>query len=105
MRVLNEKVAEVDQLIEDRFRAHDLAEIITRIPGIGPLLGAEFLAGVGSDLTSFAPPNRLAAFAGLASAPHDAGRKSGNLHRPRHYHRGLQRDRRLYDVVAPEPSG
>ncbi|MEU2245047.1 IS110 family transposase [Streptomyces sp. NPDC018338] len=91
VRVLNEKVAEVDQVIEDRFRAHDLAEIITSMPGIGPLLGAEFLAGVGSDLTFFGTPDRLAAFAGLAPAPHDSGKKSGNLHRPRHYHRGLQR--------------
>ncbi|MEU9454508.1 IS110 family transposase [Streptomyces sp. NPDC048277] len=87
VRVLNEKVAEVDRLIEDRFRARDLAEIITSLPGIGPLLGAEFLAGVGSDLTVFATPDRLAAFAGLAPAPHDSGKKSGNLH----YHRGLQR--------------
>lgn len=85
VRVLNEK------LIEDRFRAHDLAEIITSMPGIGPLLGAEFLAGVGSDLNFFGTPDRLAAFAGLAPAPHDSGKKSGNLHRPRHYHRGLQR--------------
>lgn len=91
VRVLNEKVAEVDRLIEDRFLAHDLAEIITSMPGIGPLLGAEFLAGVGCDLTFFATPDRLAAFAGLAPAPQDSGKKSGNLHRPRHYHRGLQR--------------
>lgn len=61
------------------------------MPGIGPLLGADFLAGAGSDLTFFTTPNRLAAFAGLAPAPHDSGKKSGNLHRPRHYHRGLQR--------------
>lgn len=33
VRVLNEKVAEADRLIEDRFRAHELAEIITSMPG------------------------------------------------------------------------
>lgn len=49
------------------------------------------LAGVGSDLTFFATPDRLAAFAGLAPAPHDSGKEIGNLHRPRPYHRGLQR--------------
>lgn len=90
VRVLNDKVAVADRLIEDRFRAHNLAEIITSMPGIGPLLGAELLAGVGSDLSFFATPDRLAAFAGLAPAPHDSGKKSGNLHRPRHYHCGLQ---------------
>ncbi|MEV8533936.1 transposase [Streptomyces sp. NPDC051211] len=73
VRVVNEKVVEVDRLIEDRFRSHELAEIITSMPGIGPLLGAEFLAGVGSDLTFSATPDRLAAFAGLAPAPHDSG--------------------------------
>lgn len=52
VRVLNEKVAEADRLIEDRFRAHELAEIITSMPGIGPLLGAEFLAGVGTTSPS-----------------------------------------------------
>ncbi|MEV6601701.1 transposase, partial [Actinoplanes sp. NPDC051346] len=46
---------------------------------------------VGSDLTFFATPDRLAAFSGLAPAPHDSGKRSGNLHRPRHDHRGLQR--------------
>lgn len=61
------------------------------MPGIGPLLGAEFLAAIGSDLASFASPDRLAAFAGLAPTPHDSGKRKGNLHRPRRHHRGLQR--------------
>jgi transposase len=61
------------------------------MPGIGPLMGAEFLAAIGSDLADFASPDALAAFAGLAPAPHDSGKRNGNLHRPRHYHRGLQR--------------
>jgi hypothetical protein len=29
------------------------------MPGIGPLLGAEFLAAIGSDLTDFASPDAL----------------------------------------------
>lgn len=61
------------------------------MPGIGSLLGAEFLAAVGSDMGSFATPDRLAAFAGMAPAPHDSGKSHGNLHRPQQYHRGLQR--------------
>nr|WP_303715311.1 transposase [Kutzneria buriramensis]WKX15861.1 transposase [Kutzneria buriramensis] len=61
------------------------------MPGIGPLLGVEFLAAIGNDLADFAGPDGLAACAGLAPAPHDSGRCNGNLHRPRHYHRGLQR--------------
>ena len=88
---LNEKIAEIDKLIEGRFREHELAEVIASMPGIGPVLGAEFLAAIGSDITSFATSDRLASFAGLAPAPRDSGRVSGNLHRPQQYHRGLQR--------------
>lgn len=91
VETLNEKVAEVDRLIEAGSRTHELAEIVASMPGIGPLLGAEFLAAVGNDLADFTSPDRLAAFAGLAPAPHDSGKRNGNLHRPRHYHRGLQR--------------
>lgn len=65
--------------------------MITSLPGIGPLLGAEFLAATGGDMAFFATPDRLAGFAGLAPAPRDSGRVRGNLHRPKRYHRGLQR--------------
>lgn len=88
---LNEKVGEVDKLIEGRFREHELSEVIASLPGIGPLLGAEFLAATGGDLDAFGTPDRLAGFAGLAPSPRDSGRVSGNLHRPKRYHRGLQR--------------
>ncbi|WBB53834.1 IS110 family transposase [Verrucosispora sp. WMMD573] len=88
---LNEKVSEIDKLIEGRFHEHELAEVISSVPGIGALLGAEFLAATGGDLDAFGTPDRLAGFAGLAPSPRDSGRVSGNLHRPRRYHRGLQR--------------
>ncbi len=61
------------------------------LPGIGPLQGAEFLAAISNGLADFTGPDGLAAFAGLAPAPRDSGKRNGNLHRPRHYHRGLQR--------------
>jgi hypothetical protein len=80
-----------DRLIEARFRAHELAGIVAGMPGIGPLLGAEFLAAVCNDLTDFSSPDGPAAFAGQAPAPHDSGKRNGELHRPRHCHRGLQR--------------
>ncbi|MFC9635807.1 IS110 family transposase [Streptomyces mirabilis] len=88
---LNEKVSEIDKLVATRFRRHALAEIILSMPGIGPLLGAEFLAATGGDLSGFVSPDRLAAFSGLVPAPHDSGKVSGNLRRPRSYHRRLQR--------------
>jgi len=91
VKTLNAEVAEVDRLIEAGFRTHELAEIVASMPGIGPLLGAEFLAAIGNDLANFASPDGLAAFAGLAPAPPDSRRRNSNLHRPRPYHRGLQR--------------
>ncbi len=88
---LNEQIRDTDRLIEGRFHQHPLAPVIISLPGIGVLLGAEFLAATGGDMTFFATPDRLAAFAGLAPAPWDSGRIRGNLHRPKRYHRGLNR--------------
>ncbi|GAA2753394.1 IS110 family transposase [Kitasatospora cinereorecta] len=88
---LNEQIAEMDKLIEGRFREHELAGIVASVPGIGTVLGAEFLAAVGGNLDDFASPDALAAFAGVAPAPRDSGKVSGNLHRPVVYHRRLQR--------------
>jgi len=88
---LNEQITEIDKLIAARFRDHGLAEVIASMPGIGPLLGAEFLAAAAGDMSRFASADRLASFAGVAPVPRDSGSISGNLHRPRRYHRGLQR--------------
>lgn len=88
---LNEQIAEIDKLIGARFREHELAEVIASMPGIGPLLGAEFLAATAGDMSRFGSSDRLASFAGVAPVPRDSGNVSGNLHRPRRYHRGLQR--------------
>ena len=88
---LGERIRGTDKLIEDRFRRHRHAQVITSMPGIGPVLGAEFLAATGGDMTWFATADRLAGFAGLAPAPWDSGRIRGNLQRPRRYHRGLNR--------------
>ncbi|MBA4863320.1 IS110 family transposase [Streptomyces sp. PSKA54] len=87
---LNEKTAETEKLIEGRFREHELAEIVLSMPGMGPKLGAEFLVAVGGSLDAFSTADRLAAFGGVAPAPHDSGKTSGNLRRPQRYHRRLQ---------------
>ncbi|MFI0829647.1 IS110 family transposase [Streptomyces roseolus] len=91
LMTLNDKVSEVDKRIEERFREHELAEIIQSMPGIGSTLGAEFLAAVDGSLEAFPTPDRLAAFAGVTPAPRDSGKISGNLHRSKRYHRRLQR--------------
>jgi transposase len=88
---LDAQVKEIDQLIGDRFHRHPAATVITSMPGIGVVLGAEFLAATSGDMTAFGTADRLASFAGVAPVPRDSGRVSGNLHRPQRYHRGLQR--------------
>jgi transposase len=88
---LNEQLADIDKLIAARFREHDLAEVIESMPGIGPLMGAEFLAATAGDMNRYGSADRLASMAGVAPTPRDSGSVNGNLHRPRRYHRGLQR--------------
>jgi transposase len=86
---LDEEIAEVETLIEARFREHPHAEVILSLPGMGKLMGAAFIAATGGDMDAFGSADRLAGYAGLAPAPRDSGRVNGNLRRPRRFHRGL----------------
>lgn len=87
---LRQQLNALDKLITARFRAHPQAQIIESMPGMGPILGAEFLAITAGDLTAFNTPAKLATYAGLAPIPHDSGNRSGVLHRPKRYHRRLR---------------
>ena len=78
------------RLISERFRAHPQAAIIESMPGMGPILGAEFVVATGSSLASFATSGHLAAYAGLVPVPQDSGRVTGNLRRPQRYNRRLR---------------
>ncbi|WP_435799033.1 IS110 family transposase [Streptomyces avermitilis] len=89
--VLNQQITEVDKLIEARFRDHHTFEVITSMPGLGVILGAEFLAATGGDMAVFGTPDRLAGFGGVAPVPRDSGKISGSLRRPQRYNRRLQR--------------
>jgi transposase len=88
---LDRQLAELDAMIAERFHAHRHASVITSMIGIGTLLGAEFLSSTGGSLDGFASADHLAGYAGLAPAPRDSGRRTGNLHRPKRYNRQLQR--------------
>jgi transposase len=79
---LKERVARVDEELEGRFFAHPLAEIVVSLPGMGTLLGAEFLVSVG-DPCAFESADRLAACAGLVPAARDSGKRVGNHRRMR----------------------
>ena len=87
---LDERIKQIDADIEDRFRRHPLAEVITSLPGIGFRLGAEFLAAVG-DPALINSAHQLAAWAGLAPVPKDSGKRTGRMHPPQRYSRRLRR--------------
>lgn len=97
---LDHEISETDTMIEERFRRHRHADIIMSLPGFGPILGAEFIASTGGDMSSFASANQLAAVAGLAPVPRDSGRISGNLRRPRRYDRRLLRAMYLSAMIS-----
>ncbi len=87
---LDARIKTTDADIEERFRRHPLAEVITRLPGIGFRLGAEFLAVVGYP-GLLESPDQLAAWAGLAPVSKDSGKRTGRLHTPKRYSRRLRR--------------
>jgi transposase len=80
---LKERIAELDQELEDRFFAHPLSEVLESLPGMGPVLGAEFLVAVGDPTETFENADRLAAYAGLVPAAYDSGKRVGNRRRMR----------------------
>lgn len=87
---LDARIKDTDTAIEDRFRRHRLAEVITSMPGMGFRLGAEFLAAIG-DPGVLASPDHLAAWAGLAPVSRDSGKRTGRLHTPTRYNISLRR--------------
>lgn len=75
---LNEQLAELDKLVEGRFREHELADTVQSVPGIGAVPGAEFLAAVGGDREEFASLNALTAFVCVAPAPRNSCHSLGS---------------------------
>ncbi|PWJ04765.1 IS110 family transposase [Streptomyces sp. NWU49] len=87
---LDDRLKRIDRQIRDTFRSHPQAEIIESLPGMGPILGAEFVVAAG-DLSAYTDAGHLASAAGLVPVPRDSGRRTGNLHRPKRYSRRLRR--------------
>jgi transposase len=89
---VDREIKDTGKLITSRFRACPQAAIIESLPGMGPILGAEFIAATGGDArAAFGRPARLASYAGLVPVPKDSGRVTGNWRRPRRYNRTLRR--------------
>jgi transposase len=73
---LKERLCALDEEVADRFFARPEARILASLPGIGPVLGAEFLVAAG-DLSAFSSADQLAAYAGLVPAARDSGKRVG----------------------------
>lgn len=87
---MDDRLKRIDKQIRETFRSHPQAEIIESMPGMGPILGAEFVVAAG-DLSAYADAGHLASAAGLVPVPRDSGRRTGNMHRPKRYSRRLRR--------------
>src|SRR5215218_2589190 len=87
---LKERICALDEKLEKRFFARPEARILTSLPGMGPILGAEFLVAVG-DIRAFSSADRLAAYAGLVPAARDSGKRVGNNKRMRGGNKVLKR--------------
>jgi transposase len=87
---LKERIESIDKEIGERFFARPEARILASLPGMGPILGAEFLVCVG-DILAFESADRLAAYAGLVPAARDSGKRVGNRRRMRGGNKTLKR--------------
>jgi transposase len=87
---LKERIESIDEEIGERFFARPEARILISLPGMGPILGAEFLVAVG-DICAFSSADRLAAYAGLVPAARDSGKRVGYHRRMRGGNKTLKR--------------
>jgi transposase len=87
---LKESIESIDEELEKRFFARPEARILASLPGMGTILGAEFLVAVG-DIWAFESADRLAAYAGLIPAARDSGKRMGNHRRMRGGNKVLKR--------------
>lgn len=87
---LKRSVDVLDREIEKRFFARPEAQILSSLPGMGVVLGTEFLVETGG-LSAFDSADSLAAYAGLVPAAHDSGKRVGNDRRPRGGNKVLKR--------------
>jgi len=87
---LKERIESIEEELQKRFFARPEARILISLPGMGPILGAEFLVCVG-DVSAFESADRLAAYAGLVPAARDSGKRVGNNKRMRGGNKILKR--------------
>jgi transposase len=63
---------------------------VVSLPGMGPILGAEFVVCVADIRAAFESADHLAAYAGLVPAARDSGKQVGNRRRMRRGNKTLK---------------
>jgi transposase len=87
---LKQRIESIDEQIGQRFFARPEARVLSSLPGMGAILGAEFLVCVG-DICAFESADHLAAYAGLIPAARDSGKRVDNHRRMRGGNKTLKR--------------
>ena len=87
---LKGRIGVLDRELERRFHERPEAPVLDSFPGMGSILGAEFLVAVG-DVSAFGSADRLAAYAGLVPAARDSGKRVGNHRKGRGGNKVLKR--------------
>ena len=97
------------ELDEPLLEVSSTDKVDTEIPspaaGVLTRIVAQEDAPLRGDMSAFDSADRLAGTCGLAPVPRNSGRISGNLKRPRRYHRRLLRTCYLAAKAPPAPTG
>ena len=86
---LHQRMQNTDKAIEQAFVPTRRPASFVACPAWGRWRRRSSIVAVG-DLSTFASPDHLAAYAGLAPVARDSGKRVGNLRRPQRYNRRLR---------------
>ena len=89
---LNVQIEALGKVVEAHFGQHPAAEIITSLPGLGPILGARLLGEFGDDPDRYVDAKARKAYAGTAPITRASGKKKVVLSR-------YARNKRLSDAA------
>jgi transposase len=72
---LDERVAQLDCVLRPLAREDERAQLLTTIPGVGPLLALTIASAIG-DISRFSSASRLVGYSGLVPRVHRSGESS-----------------------------
>jgi transposase len=74
LELLNRQLKDFDRALEDSLAAHPDAKIFLSFPGVGIMIAAMLLSGMGEDRARYPKPGHLLSEAGLAPVTRSSGR-------------------------------